>query len=152
MMKKKAGLISVVVVVALAIGAYFLFFQKPANTTPPLLNHKPGDYIITNIYGSARLMKLTPVLVFENIPEDLHTAVTDYLTLQEPIIRDTIIFVIRAMTEAELREPGVENDVREKIMQQLHERLSFQQLEKVQGAGVTMDNLKTINYYDFVLQ
>lgn len=151
-MKKNSGLIALIVVAALGIGAYFVFFQDKGPVTPPLLNHKPGDYIITNIYGSARLMKLTPVLVFENIPEDVQIQVTEYLTLQEPIIRDTIIFVIRAMTEEELREPGVEDAVRESIMQKLHERLSFAELGDAAKAGVTMDNLKTINYYDFVLQ
>lgn len=145
-MKKKI-MISVILLAVMVLSAC-----SSAPGVPPLLNHKPGDYIITNIYGSARLMKLTPVLVFENIPEDAQEAVTEYLTVQEPIIRDTIIFVIRAMTEAELREPGVEDVVRDRIMEKLNERLDFSGIEAASKLGVTMQNLKTINYYDFVLQ
>lgn len=151
--KSNTTLIAVILIAALAIGGYFIFFANrgPA-APPPALNHKPGDYIITNIYGSARLMKLTPVLVFEGIPEDVQKTVTEYLTVQEPMIRDTIIFVIRAMTEVELREPGVEEVVRDRVMEGLRQRLSFQGLPDVVKAGVTMDNLTSIHYYDFVLQ
>lgn len=145
-MKKKI-MISVILLAVLVLSAC-----SSAPSTPPPLSYKPGEYIITNIYGSARLMKLTPVLVFENVPEDAQKPITEYLTLQEPVIRDTIIFVLRAMNEAELREPGVEAVVRDRIMEKLNERLDFSGIEAASKLGVTMESLKTINYYDFVLQ
>lgn len=138
-MKKKLIIIIGAVVLLLAIGAglYFFVFAAP----PPekiSSSYTPGDYFVTNIKDSSSLIKTTIVLevqVFEKELED----VTAYLTENNHIIRDIIVFTLRSRTEEELRSQDIADTLRDELVQRINERLNI-------------DYITTVYFNDYVIQ
>ncbi len=138
---------AIVVVIGGALAAVFLFVLPgmsggEAKPTPPptIQYYKPGDYIVTNIRDSARLIKATIVLEYEEDKDPVKAAdQLNYLKKNEHIIRDVIIFTIRGKDEGELRSEEIRDSLREEITQKLKERLE-------------LPFITTVIYNDFVLQ
>ncbi|MCL1905673.1 MAG: flagellar basal body-associated FliL family protein [Clostridiales bacterium] len=114
----KKIIILVVAVLVLAGGAAYFFLLKPKPEPPPV-TFSPGDYFVTNVKDSNRLLKVTLVLMvsgdkaYKKLP----------LTLEENIskVRDIILFILRDMGEEEIRASGVEETLRIKICEGLNE-------------------------------
>ena len=132
-MKKILIIIGVVVVVAGA-AVYFLFLAPPPE--PETMYYVPGDYFVTNIADSTRLLKATIVLEISTTEPD---KVTDYLTENNHIIRDIIVFTLRSKTEAELRSNGIEETLRTEIVSNLKSKMG-------------LDYITTIYFNDYVIQ
>lgn len=130
--------IIIVAVGVLVIGAGVYIFllspQQPAEAQEkPLYTYVPGEYFVTNVKGSTRLLKTTIVLSVDDESK------TDYMTENNQIIRDVIIYTLREKTEDELRSTGAQDDLRKEIVQNLKEKLD-------------MEYLVTLYFNDFVLQ
>lgn len=132
-MKKILIIIAIAVVVAGA-AAYLLFFMPAPE--PETVYYVPGDYFVTNIADSTRLLKSTIVLELSTTDKE---GVTKYLTENNHIIRDIIVFTLRSKTEDELRSNGIEDTLRTEIVGNLETKMG-------------LDYMKTIYFNDYVIQ
>jgi flagellar protein FliL len=136
-MKKKAVIIIIVLlVVAAAVGVYFFVIAKPPEKTYSY--YEPGDYFVTNIKDSNSLIKTTIVLELYVYEKDLDS-VTTYLTENNHIIRDIIVFTLRSKTEEELRSQDIDKTLRQEIVQRISEEMGI-------------DYIQTIYFNDYVIQ
>ncbi len=125
-------LIIIGVAVLLVAGAvYWFFFKPPAPPTPSF--YVPGDYFITNVKDSQKLLKTTIVLALER--DDME----EFLIKHTHVIRDVIVFVLRDKTEEELRATDIQDALRREITNQLENSLAI-------------DYITTIYFNDFILQ
>lgn len=98
--------------------------------------YSPGDYFVTNIRDSHKLLKTQIVLTFE-VPEDSSTPGTpDADTMAgiknaNHLIRDCIIGVLSAKTEDDLRDPDAMNIVRDELLDELVYALELNSLTNV---------------------
>ena len=132
-MKKILIIVAVAVIVAGA-AVYLLFLMPPP--APETVYYVPGDYFVTNISDSTRLLKTTIVLEISTTDPD---GVTEYLTENNHIIRDVIVFTLRNKTEDELRSNDIEKTLRSEIVNNLESKMG-------------LDYIVTIYFNDYVIQ
>lgn len=132
-MKKILIIVAVAVIVA-GVAVYLLFLMPPP--AAETVYYVPGDYFVTNIADSTRLLKTTIVLGISTPEPD---KVTEYLTENNHIIRDIIVFTLRSKTEDELRSNDIENTLREEIVNNLESKMG-------------LDYIETIYFNDYVIQ
>lgn len=132
-MKKIIIIIAVALVVAGA-AVYLLFLMPPP--APETFYYVPGDYFVTNIADSTRLLKTTIVLEISAPKPD---EVTAYLTENNHILRDVIVFTLRSKTEDELRSNDIEKTLRLEIVDNLESKMG-------------LDYIETIYFNDYVIQ
>ena len=123
-----------IIVIAVAIGAYFLLFS--GEKEPDISYYTPGDYFVTNIKDSTRLLQSTIVLELATFDPD---GTNEYLTENNQIIRDTIVFILRDKTEEELRSTGIEDTLRQEIVTALQKKMG-------------LDYIQTLYFNDYVIQ
>ncbi|MGE5495299.1 MAG: flagellar basal body-associated protein FliL [Burkholderiales bacterium] len=133
-MKKNVIIIVVIALIAVGAAAYFLFLSGPGE--PKSGFYMPGDYFVTNIKGSERLVKVTLVLGIST--PDLVKA-QEQLTEVNHVIRDIIVFSLREKTEDELRADSIKETLNEELVKKLNE-------------GLGIDYITTIYFNDFVIQ
>jgi flagellar basal body-associated protein FliL len=132
-MKKKV-IIIVIALIAVAAAAYFILFAGPKE--PQVSYYTPGDYFVTNIKDSTRLVKLTLVLGLST-PDP--TKAQEDLTQVNHVIRDIIVFTLRDKTEDELRSDSIKESLNTELVKKLNE-------------GLGVDYITTIYFNDFVIQ
>lgn len=133
---KKGLIIGIVVVLAIAGVLYFTVFQKPAEKVHSY--YKPGDYFVTNIKDSSALIKTTIVLELYVYERDLEK-ITAYLTENNHVIRDIVVFTLRSKTEDELRSQDIAETLRQEIVQSVSEKMGI-------------DYITTVYFNDYVIQ
>jgi flagellar basal body-associated protein FliL len=130
-------IIAVVLVVVVGVAAYILVLsprnEAEAGDKKPEFTYSPGDYFVSNIEDSSRLLKATIVLSVNDQSK------IEYMTENNHVIRDTIIQTLRQKNEEELRSSGIQDKLRKEIVANLKARLD-------------MDYLVTVYFEDFVLQ
>jgi flagellar basal body-associated protein FliL len=131
---KKILIIILAVVVVAGAAVYFLFLTPPPK--PETIFYVPGDYFVTNIADSTRLLKATIVMEISTTEPD---KVTDYLTENNHIVRDIIVFTLRSKTEGDLRSDGIEETLRTEIVKNLESKMG-------------LDYITTIYFNDYVIQ
>lgn len=131
-MKKKI-IIIIVIVLVLAGGAAAFFLLSNVEKEPVITYYVPGEYFVTNIKDSTRLLKANIVL------ELTTDTAQEYLTENNHIIRDVIVFTLREQTEPELRSSVIHDKLCKTIVDELKERLNI-------------DYLQTIYFNDYVIQ
>ena len=131
-MKKTLIIIIAAVVVASGVAAYFIFFR---NSEPKEVRiaYVPGEFFVTNVKDSKYLLKTTIVLELNK------EGMEEYLTDNNHMIRDIIIFILREKTEEELRSTGIENQLRTEIVEKIMEEMGI-------------DYIATLYFNDYVLQ
>lgn len=130
-MKKILPIILVVVVVAGAVGAYFMFFRGEA---PIVYSYfAPGDFFVTNVNESNHLFKVSIYLVLntDKLEEELGT--------KQALIRDTIIFILREMTSEDIENLQRHESLRVEIATAVNERLGI-------------ENVVDVLFTDYVMQ
>lgn len=132
-MKKILIIVAIAVIVAGA-AVYLLFLMPPP--AAETVYYVPGDYFVTNIADSTRLLKTTIVLEISTTEPD---KVTEYLTQNNHIIRDIIVFELRSKTEDELRSNEIEKTLRDEIVTSLESKMG-------------LDYIETIYFNDYVIQ
>jgi flagellar FliL protein len=132
-MKKIIIIVAVVLVVAGA-AVYFFFLKPPPE--PETIYYSPGSHFITNVKDSTRLLKAT--IVIEISTTDA-AGVTEYLTENNHIVRDIILFTLCEKTEEELRATGVQEMLRDTIVSKLN-------------SDMGIDYVQTIYFNDYVIQ
>ena len=123
-MKKNILLIIVgVVVIGLAIGAYFMFFNKPPKGLEAYY-YTPGDYFVTNVSDSEVLLKVMVVL---GSNEDQ----TVFFEKHQLLIRNEILFQLRSMTEEEFKDPNLEVKFSDIITEKLNTALGVDYITRI---------------------
>lgn len=137
MNKKIIIIVAAAVLVLGSIAVYFLFLAPKKEAVEPKSVYVPGDYFVTNVKDSYSLLKVTIVLEVNKDAKD--EEFVDFLTANNHIIRDTIVFILREKTEEELRASDIKQTLGAEIVQ------------KVNGA-LGIDNIKTVYFNDYVIQ
>ncbi len=131
---KKAIIIIIAVLLVAGAAVYFLFLTPPPK--PETIFYTPGDYFVTNIKDSEALIKVTIVLELSTTDPE---GTTEFLTENNHIIRDSIVFTLRSKTEDELRSQGIEEQLRTEIVSNLKSKMG-------------LDYITTIYFNDYVIQ
>ncbi len=131
---KKILIIVIVVMILIGVAGYLLFLMPPP--AAETIYYVPGDYFVTNITDSTRLLKTTIVLELSTAEAD---KVTEYLTENNHILRDIIVFTLRSKTEDELRSNGIEETLRTELVNNLESKMG-------------LDYIVTIYFNDYVIQ
>ena len=132
---KKIIIVIVVVIVLAAVGGglYFIVFAADNEKPEVRVEYSPGEFFTTNVFGSTRLLKATIILVVND------DKLEDKLVAENARIRDTIIFVLRDLTEEEIREQSTQQrELRNRIIRELNSRLGI-------------DNFVEVLFNDFVM-
>ena len=131
-MKKIVPVIIAIIIVG-GVGLYFFVFNTNQEKPEVRVEYSPGEFFTTNVGGgSSRLLKAGIILVVnENGLEDM-------LTRDNARIRDTIIFILRNLTEEEIKEPGTQETLRNRLITALNEKLGI-------------DNIVEVLFNDFVM-
>ena len=134
-MKKPIIIIIIVVIIVLAGGAAMYIFMFSGDREKPevRVEYSPGEFFTTNVKEpSTRLLKATIILVVD--AEGLE----EMLTKENARIRDTIIFILRDLSEEQIRANNPQNELRKRIITELNERLGI-------------DNFVEVLFNDFVM-
>lgn len=132
---KKKLLLIIIAVVAVG-GAAAAYFLLPKSEKPIVYSYySPGEYFVTNVKDSSRLLKASIVLVLNTDDSKLQ----EDLTLRNSIIRDSIIFLLRDLNEDAIKSTGTQDNLRQSIVKQLNNTLDI-------------DNIVTVMFNDFVMQ
>ena len=114
---KKIAIIIVVVVVVAAAALYFFVLSGDDEKPEVRVEYSPGDFFTTNVGGgSSRLLKAGVILIVNQ------EGLEEKLTLENARIRDTVIFILRDLTEDEIRLQN-QDKLRDRIVTELNERL-----------------------------
>ena len=109
-----------IIVLALLTGAgavVWYFTRPPAEMVAT--TYSPGAYFLTNVKDSNKLFKTEITMVLSRDDQN------EYLEESNYIIRDTIVFTLRDMTEKELRAEGAQSHLRQAIISKLSEDLGI---------------------------
>ncbi len=118
-MKKIIIIIVAVLVVAAAVLFLFVFKGEPK---PEYDQYSPGEYFVTNVKDSNRLLKTSIVLELDS--EKLQEELTEKNTL----IRDTIIYILRDMDEQEIMSDQAQDILRNEIRIALNSKLETEHI------------------------
>lgn len=120
-MKKKLILI-ILFVVVIAAGVVLYTFVFKGEPKPVYDQYSPGDYFVTNVKDSYRLLKTSIVLELDS--DDMQ----EELKAKNTLIRDTIIFILRDMDEAEIVSTEAQQILREQLQSALTEKLESEHI------------------------
>ncbi len=117
-MKKIIIIVVALVLVGAGVASYFLFF---ANREPEEISvfYVPGDFFVTNIKDSKYLLKSTIVLELNVEGKE------EYLTEYNHVIRDIIVFTLREKNEEELRSTGIQDVLRQEIVEKIKSEMDI---------------------------
>lgn len=139
-MKKKPIIIvmTLLLVLVLAGGAYYFMVIKQqqenaAEKNPTYYTFELKDPFVTNVKDSDKLFKATIFLVLDKKGMDKE------LTSKLPIIRDTILFQLRDLTEDDIGSDTIQGTLRKSIPAALNKALDI-------------TNVKSVYFSDFVMQ
>lgn len=136
--KKLLRVIIIAVVVLLAAGAAYYFFfrdkgEEVAEETPPVLyNYAIKDSFVTNVKSSKKLFKTTIVLVSNEKDMDAFYEANLYT------IRDSILFILRELTEADIVSEDIQDILRASIPDTLNKALDIECIVSVYFSDFVM--------------
>ena len=137
-MKRKVLIIILALILLLAAAAagYFFFFRDKGETeeqTAVNVEYAIEASFVTNVKDSSKLFKTTVVLVADK------NGLDQFFNEKQYIIRDEILFLLRDLTENDLRSEDIQEQLRRSIPVALNEVLEI-------------DSIISIYFTDFVMQ
>lgn len=127
-MNRKAMIIILTLVLVAGGILYFTVFKGKEESARPEDNYYsyvPGDYFITNVKDSNRLLKVTIVLQLDS------NKLEEKLKKEEYIIRDNILFYLRSLREEDILADDVEENLRNDLIPILNEALGFESIVNI---------------------
>ena len=109
----------IIAAVILVVSLYFIVFKDLGEKQEVRVEYTPGEFFTTNVHGKPRHLKTAISLIVNK------EGMEDYLQKENTRIRDTIIFILRDLTEEEILELGTQERLRERILNALNERLGI---------------------------
>jgi flagellar basal body-associated protein FliL len=135
--KKKPNFILIIIaVLAIGVAVYTFYFRNAGESTPEgtvVISYAIKDSFVTNVKGSQKLFKATVVLGIND------KKLSEYLDENLPVVRDTILFILRNLSEEDILKQGIQEELRVTISQALNEALQI-------------DGITTVFFSDFVMQ
>ena len=127
-------IIAAIVVLGAAAVLYFFVFSGDSDKPLPTFEYSPGDYFVTNVKDSAKLLKISVVLVVND-----ESFIENTLKVKNAQVRDIIIFNLRNLSQTDIERIGIEDELRETLLNNLN---------------VVFEGEKFVNIYfnDFVMQ
>lgn len=130
----KKIIIIAIVIIALGASAFFLFFNKPKEEAEvSFYNYAIEDAFITNVRESQKLFKTSIILVVNKEEMD------EYLEENIYTIRDTILTILRSLTDEDISGMDIQDRLRNEISSALNNALGI-------------DNIASVYFSDFVMQ
>jgi len=121
-MKKKVIILCVIFAI---ISLSLTLVGCSADSKTVITKYEPGDYFVTNIKDSTRLLKVSVAL---EITTDKQM---EFLDENLYVIRDAIIFSLREYTEDELRSVDIQNTINKELVAKLTNQLGVDYIQKV---------------------
>jgi flagellar basal body-associated protein FliL len=136
-MKKTVIIILAILVVGGGF-AYFLFFSKGdeknrADAPVELYTYALEDYFVTNVKTAICCLKQTIVLVADD------AKLEEFLTANQYIIRDAVLFRLRELTEEDIMSSDIQDKLRV-------------ELPKLVNKALNIDSIVSVYFSDFVMQ
>lgn len=133
-MPRKAVAAILIVVLAAGAAVYFFVWKDAGKEGEPALYHYAiKNAFVTNVKESSKLFKATVVLVVNEKGLD------KLLDAEQYVIRDTILFILRGLTEEDIKSESVQDRLRVSIPQSLNDALQI-------------ENVVSVYFGDFVMQ
>ena len=138
-MKKKKKLIVIIAILAVLItlGVVYIFvFRNTADDTvkePTLYQYAIEDSFVTNVKDSQKLFKTTIILVTNEAGMD------EFLSEKQYVVRDSILFIMRSLTEKDIEGEDIQDVLRDSIPKALNTALGI-------------DSIVSVYFSDFVMQ
>ena len=134
-MKKKVIISIVIILVLAAVGGaiYFLALQDKGDESEPIYTYNIEDAFVTNVKDSNKLFKTTIVIVADS------DQLADLLSKNQYIVRDTILFLLRDLTEEDIDSDTIQDTLRVEITDALNQALNI-------------ENITSVSFGDFVMQ
>lgn len=135
-MNKKILILIIIVLIAALGGtaAVFLFKDtKSEDQSPQLYQYAIKDPFVTNVKQSSKLFKATIVLEVNKEGMD------EFFKENEYTMRDTILFMLRDLSEQDIKNSDIQEKLRAAIPKTLNSKLKI-------------DNIVSIYFSDFVMQ
>ena len=133
---KKIIIIVVAVLVLAGVGVYMFVLPKPEEPEP-ISKYIPGDYFVTNINGSNKLVKVTVFLEVNKKQDD--ATFFAFLDEKQYLIRNAVTFTLRSKTEEELKADNAQEMLNAEITKKINDALEI-------------DNVKNVYFSDYVIQ
>lgn len=132
-MKKKPVVLIIVIVLLLAViagGAYYFLVVRKSQSQKKTqessyYTYELDDAFVTNVKDSQKLFKASVVLVLDTDKLD------DTLKDKEPVIRDTILFMFRDLTEEDICSDTIQNKLRKEIPAAINKKLHIKDVVSV---------------------
>ena len=144
-----------VVVIGAAALVWFLVINKDTGPAPVVYaNYSASEAIVTNVKKTSesktnRLLKTGVCVVMDEILYKEITASKEIEAYYQPIIKDTIIFILRELTEDDINDTTGQDKIRQKLTDALNERLD---LNGMDADGNPKPKIYSIIFTDFVMQ
>ena len=138
-MKKKKKVLAILAVVAILVTlgvVYTIMTRSKGDDTggePTLYQYSIEDSFVTNVKDSQKLFKTTVILVTDEEGMD------EYLAENQYVIRDSILFIMRSLTEEDIESEDIQDVLRESIPVALNTALGI-------------DSIVSVYFSDFVMQ
>jgi|GEM_PF-1057869 len=121
MKTKSRSVFTVILTLLLVAGAvayYFFIYKNDGNNVEEgNYYYAIDDFFVTNVKDSSKLFKTSVILVVDRGGLD------EYLDKNEFIIRDTILFILRGLTENDIKSLTIQDELRETIPEALNKAL-----------------------------
>lgn len=130
-MKKILPVVIIAVVLTAAAAVYFFFLRGEPEIK--YTTYSPGEFFVTNVKDSKKLLKTGIVMVLDT--DTLEAKLTE----NNALIRDSIIFILRSLTDDVLAKADAQNTIRILIKDDLNQKLKI-------------ENIVDIYFNDFVVQ
>lgn len=118
----KKAVIFILLVIVVAAGIMLYMFVLKGEPEPTYDQYSPGEYFVTNVKESNRLLKTSIVLELDS------DKMQEELTEKNTLIRDTIIIILRELDETEVRAPDVQEKLREMLKDALNKQLGTEHI------------------------
>lgn len=134
MSKKILILLLAVVLLGGGAAAYFLVIRpsQTAGQEPVFYQYAIKDSFVTNVKGSSKLFKATVVLVASEKGLD------GFIEDNQYVIRDTILFDLRSLTEEDIKSADIQDKLRLSISQDLNKALDTESMVSVYFSDFVM--------------
>lgn len=118
--------IIIIVIIALALGGGAAwYFLKPKPVVDLSFNYDPGEYFVTDIKNSKRLLKTD--IIIHALDKSLEVEWTE----NNHVIRDIVIFTLREKTEEQLQSPTIQKDLNDELILKLRAEFETEAFEKL---------------------
>lgn len=134
MSRKKIIIAAAALAVVLAAGAAVYFFVlRKSEPVAKLYDYAIEDSFVTNVKDSSKLFKATVILVLNQ------DKLGETLDANQYVVRDTVLFILRDLTEDDIRSGDIQDKLRVTI-------------PKALNAALGIDNVVSVYFSDFVMQ